>query len=453
MNLDLLEAILIGNALGRPFNGLKKGHVAQLVGHEFSTYLTDPVIFPDKPDRNCLPGLHDAYAQQLLLTVSTILEDSEMLREPAAVYGASLIELAADEEEGRLGIGLRDPGKPLSRALNNWSRSYPWTTEDYFSDEEDSEGLGGLLLGFSKPVFGHDVSSPLTRFTHARPIAVGAEVYVGILAEELSRNKVKKGTLEDALDAALEQLLEWEESYCESMKKHWREIGWGSPRFLLSHYLKPVKSLVLEGDDRLTERTLTKGVSDTSPRFKATHMQHGFAGMSIPWLTYLACTRESPEAVAEEVINRGGECSRILGALLGLMHIRFGIDRFPDEWRTGLLAGNQIRLLKSYHVTDDVKKLLGEEYRWSLEEKEFREDLRQKLEKKRQKDIAKGKVVEKKKPKKKEEHDFVPPPSYWMGVDDEDELDPKKKKVLKAQRGKKRIGWKEERRKKNQDSG
>src|SRR5262245_51136158 len=117
--LGLAAGGLLGDALGAPFNGVKGGHVRQLAGGPVESFLENSVLFPEKPDRNWLPGLHTCRGQEFLAVLAGPAA-GETGQHPLARAAANLRELAGDAEPAAGAVNrraLRQPGRPLRRAL------------------------------------------------------------------------------------------------------------------------------------------------------------------------------------------------------------------------------------------------------------------------------------------------------------------------------------------------
>lgn len=450
----VLQAALVGDALGAPFNGLKSGHIQQLIGNRAEGFLKNPKIQPGRPERNVLPGLHCSQGQRLLASLAALAPDSAG-REPAARVGALLTDLAGDAEEahGRLGA-LRQPGRPLRRAAIRWRTDYPWAEDDYFATTEESEGIGAALVGLV-PACAESPDSAalavsLARLTHFKSLPVIAAVAVARLIELLRESGGgKKIDAQGIVRALLESVKVAEEAYDKAHARTWRELGWGRTSTHLSEALGALPSLLREGDDLLAERTLVNTAAQVSSRFPVTHPQHGYVLTSLPWAFYRALGPLPGGIAVEDVLNRGGETSAVAALVAALSVARHGTATLPDEWWAGTLAIGEVPALFGAADETPFASWADRERGWSgREDRELHEPMRESL----RVDAELEAERERRKPKKtglpaQEDAAFAPPPHLWLKPGEEE--NPINKKIMKEQRARRRIDWKEDRRDKN----
>lgn len=451
---QVLKAALVGDALGRPFNGLKQGHVQQVLGGSPEGFLTTPLLFPDKPGKNVLPGLHSQMGQRLLASMAVKLPD-EMGRGALALVGEQLKELAGGDVEDQDFYGsMRNPGRPLRRALLRWRVEFPWEEKDFLAKQESSEGLSTASLGLVPVCLGldepHDWAKRLARLTHLRQMSlVGAMVVARVLELVLEDGGGKK------LDGAgiVRSLTPWlreKEDELEQVFIHdWKELGWGRPQARLSDALAPVATLIEEDSDDLAVKTIVKTARESHPEFPVTHPQHGFMAASLPWVLYRALGASSAVRSVEDVLTRGGECSDLNSLLCALMVARHGEDCLPEEWWEGTLALGLVDHLFE-GKSESFDQWIDEEAKWSGEEEEMRRPLREKLKKKGELADQKAKLKKSKPTSVPEMNDegeefLAPPPHLWLKPGEEE--DPKNRRKIKEARGKRKIDWKEDRRK------
>jgi len=445
---EILRAALLGDALGRPFNGLKEGHVAQSVGGAPEGFLDDPVLFPDKPERNMLPGVHSALGQRLLAATAMMGPD-DAGREPVARACGLLAELkGGDEDEGFRWGALRGAGRPLRRALSRWAEEYPWEEADHRAKTEESEGIGAAPLGLVTVALGLEDAAGwalrLARCTHYREMAVMGAVAVADLTRlVLDSGGGKRIDSAKIMEKLRESLRLREDAYRKEHSRAWRDIGWSQPEARLSDALSPVASLLHEDNDDLAIKTIVNTATECRPATPVKHVQHGFAAASLPWAIYRALGPLSAVHALEDIQRRGGESSAVGAIVAGLMVARHGAECLPEEWRARLLA-------KSSAPWIDASAWQADEAAWTQREEAMRDPLREALRKAEARDIARGKAD--KKPTQKaglpnqDEVPFAPPPHLWLKPGEEE--DPDKKRILKEARGKRKIDWKEERKKK-----
>jgi ADP-ribosylglycohydrolase len=456
--LGLVAGTLVGCALGAPFAHVKGAHIAQLLdGARAEGYLGNPVIFPDRPDKNTLPGLHAIHAQEFLAILSAA-HDDESGRQPLARAAARLRELAGDDMDAESSGALRHPGRPLKRSLVRWAEGFPWDEEEHFACAETSEGaslavraLACVLVEGTSPV-------DAARLTHTREAPLIAACIVSGLARHfLAVDNPKKIDAMGILDDLIAQARAAEDKLREGpVRELWRDAGWGMPRARLSTALECIASLLRTKDDALAEKTLVAQAQDFAPEQAVASVHHGFAPVIIPWIVYKALGDAAPANLIEATLNDGGETPVSTALMGGLCGARWGVEHIPEEWLDGCHAWPAAKRLAEAPDEAAAEEWLATERRLSTREEDMRTPLREALRKREAED---GKAP-KKKPKKEEplpttpteKLPFAPPPQAWLEQKG-DELAPWEKRRLKTERGRKRIDWKEERRERKKIEG
>lgn len=457
----LLEGTMIGASLGTPFSGLKEGHIQQLLEGRADGFLPDGRIYPARPEKNRLPGLHGVATQRLLATLSMGIPD-DMGRDPVALAGATLMELAGGMEGEGLG-SFRQAGRPLIRAIRRWRTDYPWSGEDYFTDTEESAGIAPVLSGLSPVLLGLDspgeIAADTARLTHQHPYSVVGAFAIAHLAE-LVLEHTGTGKKLDAVSIArelVEATGQFEDVYKSSHQKGWREQGWAPPSVPLAEALSALPSLLRENNDELAIRTIVNTAKASHPAHGISHVQHGFAPAGLCWAIYRALGQLAPVPAIEDIINRGGESESIAGIVGGIMAVRYGSGSLPPEWHEGCLGLTIARERLQTPTRELEARWLTLEAEWTARESAMQAPLRE-AEEARARAAAEKERQRKKKireenaaadlPDQEQAH-FAPPPQLWLEPGDEEH--PAIKRKLKAARGKKKIGWKEERRKQHRD--
>ncbi|MCC5875720.1 MAG: ADP-ribosylglycohydrolase family protein [Candidatus Sumerlaeia bacterium] len=453
----ILEGALIGAALGTPFSGLKEGHIQQLLEGRAEGFLADGRIYPARPEKNRLPGLHGVATQRLLASLSVGISD-EMAREPVAVAGAALIDLAGGMEGEDLG-SVRQAGRPLIRAIRRWRSEYPWAAEDYFTEEEESAGIAPVLSGLAPVLLNMeapwDIAAKLARLTHQHPYTIAGAFTIARLALSIT-DHIGVGKKLDAVSVArelVEAVREFETNYTTVNQRKWREDGWAPPATPLWECLSALPSLLRESNDDLAVRTIVNTARDCHPAHGVSHVQNGFVPAGLCWAIYRALGELAPVPAIEDVINRGGESETIAGVVGAIMCARYGPGSLSPEWQEGCLGLEIGRELLRSPSPETQGRWLSLEAEWSSREAALQAPLREAEEAK------KRASAEKERQRKKKIRDenavgdlpdqeqalFAPPPHLWVEPGDEEH--PAIKRKLKAARGKKKIGWKEDRRK------
>ena len=444
----IIEGLLVGSALGRPANGLRRGHLQQALGGPLTGFLANPAIFPDRPERNMLPGLHGVNGQMVFAALA-LREADETERSPVARVGARLQEFAgADDAEPGV---LRAPGGPLRDAIIRWRSDYPWEEHDFFARTQRSEGLSAAAMALVPVALGIDnapeVAARLARLTHARLLPVSAAFAVAKVGALLvgGGKRIDACGIVQELIAALAQ---FETTFVEQHCREWEDLGWEEKPPRLSAALGPLASLLREENDALAEKTIISGAASLQPVQEVTRVQNGFIGTAIPWLLYHALAGKSPCNTMEIILNGGGETSALASLLAGLLLCRYEREFLPDEWFAGTLAlPLMYRCLDGDSSAGDVA---AAEAAWNAKEEALRQPLRRALDKEAEnrtqndKSKAKSRVED-----DQDEAKFAPPPHLWLKPGEEE--DPEKKRILKEARGKRRIDWKESRRRDERD--
>lgn len=451
--LGLAGGFLVGDALGAPFNAVKAGHVRQLVDGWADGFLAKPVLFPDRPDKNALPGLHTVHGQQFLALLSAAGTE-ETGQHPVARAATSLRELAGTEEARHSCLGaLRAPGRPLRRAIARWQEEYPWEPEDHFARDEESEGAAPAAMALATVLT--EGAEPLhaVRLTHLRENAlVAATTIAEAAAMLLALDAPKRIEPRSFLDALVAHARKTEDALRDGEEgARWRELAWGVPPQRFSACLSPVASLLETGDDALAEQTLVRQAAEFSPAQAVSHVQHGFAPILVPWVLYRALGPMPLARAVEDAINRGGEASLAAGLIGGLLGARHGVGSVPPEWLEDCRAWSLAQQATKMRTLAVEEAWAQAEREWTGEQERLREPLRVALESRR----ADAPPPKKKKSKPQPEAPvldqgklpFAPPPQVWL-QEKGDELAPWEKQRLKSERGRKRIDWKEDRRKK-----
>ncbi len=455
--LGLLAGFLCGDALGRPFNGLKGGHIQQLAGGDVEDFPADPVLFPKEPERNCLAGVHSVLGQEFLAMVASIHPD-ETGRDAMAMWATFVKDLhGADDPSGTVASSLRRPGHPLSRALERWARDYPWEAKDHFALEEASEGASCCARAIAAALADDPGGYEAARLTHLKeaPLA-GAFVVWRTARSLLETEDAKKIDVRSFVGELQQETRTFEDSLrTRETADLWTTIGFGRPVARLSDALPVLPSLIESGDDVLAERTLLNQAREFGPDRAVTHAQHGFAAAMVPWTLYRALGPASTPIAMMDAVNRGGRTSLAAALIGGLAGARHGIDSVPPEWLEGLRIWPRAKALLENPSEPTVEAWLAAERALGADEEKFRAPLREKARKAR---LEAG--PERKKPKKpapetaedRGELPFAPSPQAWL-EEKGNELAPWEKQRLKAERGRKRIEWKEDRRKGRREGG
>ncbi len=446
----IASGVLLGDAIGYPVNGLRAGHARQLLG-EISGIPARGDLFEDRPDRFRQPGLHSALGQAFLAALSGF-EPEEMGRGPVALAGSRLIELAGDGADSSFGA-LRFPGRPLAHAVKQWRAEYPWEASDFTRGKRGSKGASPAVMGLAVVAAGRPAGDPvlrdLVRLTHGRFLPIASAYAVARCAELLlTCANPRRIDAQEILHQLVADLAEEESRIIGTFAEEWRSHDWGMPESRLSTALRPLASLLREGDDRLAAASVISGIGEFGPDCEVTHPAHGFAPVAVAWALYRALGPHSPAQALDLVVNEGGEVCTIGALVGGLLAARHGAEYFPEDWLASLRA-RTIAADAAGHRPGWVAHWLAWEAAATGAESRRRAELVK----------ARGIAASPPRPQStrsteatpQEQAPFAPPQPEWLTrINPEDPIE---KRKLKESRGRKRIGWKEERRREGRDRG
>jgi ADP-ribosyl-[dinitrogen reductase] hydrolase len=453
-----LLGLAVGDALAAPVAGLKAGRVRQLFG-EVADHIDAREAWIDRPHRWHLPGLHTDETQQALAVIAAFIESESH----GALAGSDALtravanlwqRMAFEPRDERLALGVHRGFGPTFRRALLAMRSGEGPTGHPSAGSGAAARLAplGLLL--------RDRPEDLTRavialalLTHRDPRAIAGALAVAHALALLT-------TAEDSLRLNAAAFVEELTARVRGGEKRMlidhlgslhldREAGDADPLHAVSRAVSAVAGLVMEGDDDLAVRTLIRQANHLGPRQPVTTCNAGFAPVTVPVALYFALKHARFAAPVSRLVSEGKEADTagaILGALLGA---RLGEETIPSEWRTGLLGREEVAVFAEA-ILDQPTENLGDflvrrELEWTLKENAAREPLLAALARRRARD-EKRVAAHPRRPKPPvppEPMPFAPPPQTYLTRED----DPGAKQRLRAARGRKRIDWKEDRRK------
>lgn len=480
-----LWGLLIGSALGAPLKGLKSAHIDQRAG-TVSGYVDWARFWPDNPARWRRPGLHTADAQEALLFLEVLLtrQAGKMVDDNASAAPHPLtlallegfLQLAQETREPVRAFpgGFRQAGPSLRRSLTAIVEApRPIAGEKIWSYHRPSAGAGAAarvaLLGLWKSRGSDEVLLRLAiesaLLTHGDPRAVAAAIAIlfGVrqLAELPARNQPDP---REFLQRLIEKLRAGEQfllsEYSDALDPERNRAGDRD----ISESLGVVASLAREKKDDLAYRTLITQVRNYSPDQPIARPNHAFSPLAIPMAFYHALRAESFQSGLETIINQGGDCDT-LGTLVGaLLGARFGESGIPAGWIEELVARRLLEqraeALVCGHCGGAWDDLLESERRWTAEEEAGRAALflacRKELEREERRKRARQSrrtSPTSKAPAVPQGLPFAPPPELWLRDKAPDPAGPKQPLQRPAGGAKKRIPWKEERRRERRKRG
>ncbi len=460
LRLAVLKGALIGHCLAHPVTGLKEGHIQQLLDNQrLDGFLENPILFPGQPKRNFLPGLHGELGQRLLAALTFPIPDLAG-REGVAKVGGHLQELAEGEEADGYFGSIRNPGRPARRALTRWKEHYPWEEKDFYSAGGDSDGINPALLGFVAPCLGvapeEKLTERLVKLTHRRFFPLAGALAVEEMTRQLMAHSGEKLNAEGLCREFLTSFKIREAALIEAEFPFWKEMGWGRPPYKLSTALEILWPLLREKQEETVIPSILSVGRDAVPVQEVKQIQHGFAPVSLLWAFFRALGPLSPIQAVEDVLNRGGETSAVTSLVLGLRVAREGEDWLPEGWQVGTLCLGHLQSLFNESNDSALEAWKSAEIKWTAQEQNLRKPLYDEIKKEEEKHgEAPSRKKQKSKSRSHSQEDepfapFAPPPDVWVPSEAEI-LDPEQKRLFKESRAKRRIDWKEERRKKLKD--
>jgi hypothetical protein len=236
----------------------------------------------------------------------------------------------------------------------------------------------------------------------------------------------------------------------------------------LSRSLAPLAALVREADDDLARRTLLAQAAEFAPEPPIRRPMVGFAPLDLPMALYhVLRAREFYRGRGGYTLRRRSDLAILRAGWRASRSARFGLETIPLALREGLLARGIIERLVSSRkkfTRDDAEFWIQEEWRWTREEEAAREALlhavEEKRERKKRREKARGAAAGRKSASKASAPSarpggepsaplpFAPPPEVWLRGAAPGPQPPAPPGAPRGPKSddKKRIPWKEERR-------
>jgi ADP-ribosyl-[dinitrogen reductase] hydrolase len=437
--------LAVGDALGSPVAGLKSGRIKQLFGF-LSGFVDAREAWEDKPHRWRLPGLHSDETQQALSLIRVALDRGDVNRDAVANLWR---RMAFEPRDRRLVLGAhRGHGITFSRALKSLAAGEG-------ASGQPSAGSGaaarlaplGLLMGH-EPARLTETVIDLSLLTHTDPRAIaGALAVAHAVALVSGQSSRDSGAI---LDALRERVHEGEvkllRDHCSDLHLDTQEGA--DPIHAMSRALGAIPGLIGEGDIDLALRTLVRQANHLGPARPLTSPNAGFAPLTVSVALLFGLGKQSYAQSISRLASEGKEsdtAAAIAGAVLGARH---GEESIPTDWREALIARAEIEMFadaiadpERAHTAPDLVEM---ETALTLRECEARAPLEAALAKRRTRAAKRAPSSPKRaKPKRPSEPlPFAPPPQTYLREIE----DPEAKRRERAARGKKRVGWKEDRR-------
>jgi ADP-ribosyl-[dinitrogen reductase] hydrolase len=466
-----LLGLAIGNAMGAPFEGMKDGHIRQLAG-EITGYTDSTTFLPDRPGKWRLQGLYTDATQQALALADVL-----------ALYGHADIAALAE-----LYVRLAQEGPPdqplgAHRAVDPFFRRAVLAlaeAPDPLSCGQPVPNNGaaariapvGLYLAHDEQALARaTVESSL--LTHHDPRSIAAALAVAWTVARLTQAASRDQRPDSpalALEIAQELpawVHEWEDVLIQEYSGYLAETHLESIHHF-SNTLKPLATLLREGNELMAHNTLLAQANTAAPEHPIAQLHDAFAPASVVTALYRALSARQFADDLLACIQGGGDTGHV-GALTGaLLGARFGEASIPEAWIAGLLNARQVRLRAQTLRDREVDWNEWEDYvemEKALTEREIaflaegQKTHRKAIEKRQQHQAEHRERAAKAAAKKPPEYlPFAPPPQVWLrgGAPSTppivpDPVDPIQARKDRAKRGRKRIAWKDERRRSNKN--
>ncbi len=442
--LGCLLGMATGDALGAPLEGMKSGRVEQLLGR-VDDYVDADAAHPGKPGRWTPTGLHTANTQLALALGDALLLTGEESRDEFVEN----IERLASRGEGPYGA-LRGLSSDLRAAIGRLreSESPPrslapgpvsWIVPlgifaSTQSEEIDLASLAGSLAGVATS----DIRT-------AASAAVCAEALRRCLAGEWDAS-------DGGVDAAA-SLTDWAKGAEDRLLENGFRSGDDEAADsvdAVSQTLSVVAPSLKEGNDDLARRSILAEASRHSSERLSADVQAPFAPANIAWALYLALKQRRFDAPVEQALSGGRSASEIAAVIGAIQGARLGPSAIPAPWLSGLIARDLVVHRATAYFEGDIaaiyeNDLCQAESAWTRMESEGRAGrfaTIQETQKKR----------DERKQSKKPRTLAARPPTTYARADlpaFDPGPDPEEARKKRAQRGRKRIDWKEDRRKRS----
>jgi len=441
----------IGDALGSPGQGLKPPRIQQLF-HRLEDFLDPDEAFRYSPSRWSLKGLYSFPTQQALVVADSLIISSHFdLKE----IHDSLSSFVGEQGEKPVFRGMDETNRKAMKRLK--------TEPGVFAGALNHPGITCLTRCFPLSLFFRENPEGLLRaaiettlLTHNDPRAIAAAVAYSHLAANLAEKPGEIiGNPEDFLVSLQAYTRKGEEFLQDHYGKHLAPQDSPDAYYAVSDSLSIIRPCLGENNPELIRKTIVAEGNRHDPPFPISVVNQDFAPGAICYLVYTVLSSKTFGSGLLEVINQGKR-ARAMGALAGgLLGLRFGMESMNDQWLAGLLNTEQLEIRareisQGYAEWNDRKDLLSMEREFTLKERKQRvarhEAYLRKKEKEQKKHPLREKTPSKEKLPPQEEAAFAPPPGVIFGSSLPDPVKAKKEKAL---RGKKRIEWKDRRRKKN----
>lgn len=439
MTLDLsqrihgaLAGMVVGEAIGAPFRKLKPGHVRQVYG-ELAGYVDSDVIHAAKPHRWLPAGMHTAPAQLALAMCDALFIGSD----PREAFEL-LLHRMAGEQDYPFGC-LRNVDHDLAVLVKTIRQERVPALTAHDPTSAIAVSPLALYAASTQSPLDHAQVLKCARLFSEEPFSMVTSI---ALAEALYMTLQGEFDSPNSLVASYRELASRVASFEETL---------GVDDTSVSSIIGLLPGLTREDDETLARKSIvaeSRRLLD-NPAFD--DPQQPFPPANLTWALYLSFRQRKFD---QPILNaaEGGRESNAISAMCGLLcGARLGPESIPSAWLDGLVArplvGSRIKALVQNDPSHIYEAdLLELEKSWTDLVERGRSDRVRKLEDQERKHSEKH-------PKKPMKPSTVqPPPSTYARRNPPldvppIEMDPEEVKKAKAQRSRKRIDWKEDRRK------
>jgi len=441
----------VGDALAAPAQGLKPARIIQLFGR-LEGYLDPDKAFAHTPSHFRLKGLYSLPTQEALCVAESLITTGH--------YDLNDIRdtfLALGQGEGALG-SFRGIDEAFRKALQNLKEG-----KDLTGCGIPHPGIGAIPRVLPLAIFFRDDPEALKKaviecvlLSHNDPRAIGgAMAYAWAAARFSKEGSAILDNPSDFMANLVKYVRKGEECLEDDYKKHVPQEVSTRLYYTMSESLDILLPCLRENNPDLVKQTILAEANRHAPPFPINMTSQDFAPSSVIYCLYIALSAKAYGTGVLDTIHEGKEACALAALAGGLLGLRFGPDEIPEEWKSGLLNAEQIELRgrEMHHGFPDWGErtdLVTMEKRYTDVEREeirkrmeaFQETKEREERKHPQKTRPASSVKEGLPPQ--EEAPFAPPPSVVFGSALPDPIQAKKDKSL---RGRKRIEWKEDRRK------
>ncbi|OQB23153.1 MAG: ADP-ribosyl-(dinitrogen reductase) glycohydrolase [candidate division BRC1 bacterium ADurb.Bin183] len=447
----------IGDALGAPAQSLKPGRIVQAFG-KIMDYIEPDKAFEPTSSHWRLKGLYSLPTQQALVVAESLITSSKYdLQDIFTTFQA----MARGEEP--LGY-FRGADVHFRKVLDLMG-----TSAAPFECGVSHPGIGAASRVLPLALIFRNDETALMRaavecalLTHNDPRAIAGAAAIVYAAFRFSQER--QITPKDRIDFCrdLQRFTRKSEEFLQDEFKRCIPKEIPQPAFYaVSDALSILLPCLRENDCALARKTIIAEANRRDPQFPISSPNQDFAPSAIVHALYISLSALTFGQGVIEIINEGKEACAMGAIAGGLLGLRFGDDGIPDEWRAGLLNAHEIarrgdEMANGFPDWSERTDLIAMESRLTrddaAERRKRREAVIHEEEKRAQKSAARGKTAASSETKAKlppqEEAPFAPPPWIVFG---EPLADPITKQRDKALRGRKRIEWKETRRRKSKE--